>query len=172
MLQLLQKIYSIPKNEISARLLLMTRKMNYWTSSFGVRDSSPKDCNFKAVSAEGDAFTNGLLSNSIRSLLESPTLELYTAHTQAVALVRAQRNSSSCNVSSFAAFTANVSASKSSLAGSTEMVGALQKRQRKKCFYCGSELHSGCIDIKPLHHKAVSINRSLFRSSIMFMNLE
>jgi len=104
------------------------------------------DCNFKAVNAEQnredfvrEAFINGLLSNLIRQrLLESPTLELQAAHTQAVAFDRAQRNSISYNVSSFAASTPTSNDSKPA---STEMVGALQKRQTKKCFFCGGSMH-------------------------------
>jgi len=84
-LELLQTIFSKPKNKIFARHLLATRKKREGESLDEflqcLRQLS-KDCNFKAVSAEqnredfvGDAFVNGLLSNSIRQrLLESPTL--------------------------------------------------------------------------------------------------
>jgi len=85
-----------------------------------------KDCNFKAVSTEQnrenftrDAIINGLLSNSIRQHL---------LHILKQSLTCAQRNSSSYNVCSFVASTTGITASKQS---STEMMGALQKRQEK-----------------------------------------
>ncbi|KAJ0179375.1 hypothetical protein K1T71_005087 [Dendrolimus kikuchii] len=99
----LEKNYIKPKNEISARYALASRKQQ---SNENVQDylqvlkMLSKDCGFKSVNAETnrddyvrDAFISGLTSNKIRErLLENITLTLDDAFNQALSLETAESN--------------------------------------------------------------------------------
>ena len=108
-LEMLQRIYAKPKNEIFARHRLATRRQKEdETLEEFLRSLHllAKDCNFKAVTAEQsqndairDAFINGITSHSIRQrLLENCTSNLEEAFNKARSMEAAERNCDMCNL--------------------------------------------------------------------------
>ena len=103
---ILESLYVKPKNEIFARHVLATRTQQPGESLDQFLQALKllaKDCNFKAVTAVQacddyvrDAFINGLSSAAIRQrLLENKSLDLQSAHAQALSLEMAQKHSAS-----------------------------------------------------------------------------
>ena len=103
-IDVLERLYVKPKNEIFARHLLAQRKQKPGESLDQFLQelrTLAKDCNFIAVSVEEhrnssvrDAFISGLTSSAIRQrLLENRTLELKAAFDQARSLDVAQKSS-------------------------------------------------------------------------------
>jgi len=109
-MDMLEKPYIAPKNEILARHLLATRRQQPGESLseyLNILKLLAKECTFKAVTATEyqeemirDAFINGLQSQCIRQrLLENITLDLEAAYTQARSLEIAEKSSHTYNSS-------------------------------------------------------------------------
>ena len=111
-IQVHSDLYIKPHNEIYARHTLSTRKQAEGESLdnyIQILKQISKECNFKAVSAEGhrrcfirDAFKSGIRSREIRQrLLENPLLTMMEAFQQARALEMAHKNAESYHNQSY-----------------------------------------------------------------------
>ena len=109
-IDMLEKLYIAPQNEILARHLLATRRQQPGESLneyLNVLKLLAKECNFKAFTATEyreemirDAFINCVQSHCIRQrLLEKVTLDFEAAYTQARSLEIAEKSSNTYNSS-------------------------------------------------------------------------
>ena len=168
----LEALYCKAPNELFARHLLATRQQEPGESIdeflLSLKKLS-KNCNFKAVSADGyrselvrDSFISGLSSAYIRQrLLENATLTQDEAYKNALSLDQAQKNSSAYN-NSGSGVSANMAAAHvgidsgaapkvesqpeddSSEEHSLAAAANVNRKnfEKKNCGYCGNRAHS------------------------------
>ena len=150
-IEILEKTYVKPKNEVFARHVLSTTKQepNESLDKFLNRlKSLAKDCNFVAVTAEKhqndairDAFISGLTSIEIRQrLLEKETLDLQTAYDSARSLELAQKHSRTYQTN-----TPSQPCGATAAAANSDNEDILEPKSLNaisaKCYFCGYGKH-------------------------------
>ena len=152
----LKDIYIKPQNEMFVRHVLATRKQNSGETIdeyFQVLKQLSSECTFNAVSSEQykqeyirDAFIRGISSSVIRQrLLESSTLDLDAAFTQARSLELAQKN---CESYTFPSVPVVCDTSNTQIAriesqdvSAVPDSAAMKRTKIQTCFFCGHRRH-------------------------------
>ena len=155
-LEMLQKIYAKPENEIFARRRLATRPQNVDETLENFSRSLrllAKDLNFMAVTAKQSqndsirgAFMSGITSNSIRQrLLENRTLNLEEAFNQARSMEAAEKHSNMHNLQHVASTSSQpVEESIQPPVKESECLLAVKGKlqpSNKICYFCGKSYH-------------------------------